>query len=261
MNHILDLEIPPTDLSCSTCGSLEGRFRCLDCYGQHWMCQGCLVNCHAHHPFHRPQEWKDGSFENVSLCKMGYVFVLGSSSSGCRCTDDDNMFGGDRQMTIVHVNGIFEHCVRFCKCLGANSEHIQLFDHRLFSATFDRPETAFTLDVLEYYGIDAMECKTSAQSFFQKLRRVTNNAFPEEVPVSLHLNINYPQLLLIIDNRTDTKNLLGSADRCESCRFRNVSERSTAHLPLLLGVLLSSAPLAHNLESTSLQTGLISQVG
>ena len=54
-------------------------------------------------------------------------------------------------------------------------------------STFNRPETAFTLDVLDYYGIDAMECKTSAQSFFQKLliRRVTNNAFPEDVPVSL----------------------------------------------------------------------------
>jgi hypothetical protein len=36
---------------------------------------------------------------------------------------------------------------------------------------------------LNDYGIDATECKTSAQSFFQKLRRVTNNAFPEEVPV------------------------------------------------------------------------------
>jgi CxC2 like cysteine cluster associated with KDZ transposases len=90
---------------------------------------------------------------------------------------------GDRRLTVIHVNGIFEHCVRFCKCQGAKSEHIQLFDHRLFPSTFDRPETAFTLDVLEYYGIDAMECKTSSQSFFQKLRRVTNNAFPEEVPV------------------------------------------------------------------------------
>jgi hypothetical protein len=39
------------------------------------------------------------------------------------------------------------------------------------------------LDVLDYFGIDSMECKTSAQSFFQKLKRVTNNAFPDELPV------------------------------------------------------------------------------
>ena len=131
-------------------------------------------------------------------------FTLGHSSSGRRCPDNDVF--GDRRMTIIHVNGIFEHCVRFCKCLGANSEHIQLFDHRLFSSTFDRPETAFTLDVLEYYGIDAMECKTSAQSFFQKLRRVTNNAFPEEVPVRSHFKSNEPTHLFIFDNRTDTMN-------------------------------------------------------
>jgi CxC2 like cysteine cluster associated with KDZ transposases len=74
------------------------------------------------------------------------------------------------------------------KCLGAPSELEQLFQHQLFPSSFDQPKTAFTLDVLDYYGIDAMECKTSAQSFFQKLRRVTNNAFPDEVPVRSSFN-------------------------------------------------------------------------
>jgi KDZ transposase family protein len=187
LDHLLNLETPPSELSCSACGSTEARFRCLDCYGRRWHCRDCLLDCHAHHPFHRPQQWKDGSFENVSLCDLGYVFTLGHLDTDRRCPEDGDIFG-DRQMTIIHVNGIFEHCVRFCKCLGANSEHIQLFDHRLFSSSFQRPETAFTLDVLEYYGIDAMECKTSAQSFFQKLRRVTNNAFPEELPVCWEFN-------------------------------------------------------------------------
>ena len=62
------------------------------------------------------------------------------------------------------------------------------FCHQLFPSTFDWPETAFTLDVLDYYGIDAMECKTSAQSFFQTLRRVTDNAFSDEVPVCLSVS-------------------------------------------------------------------------
>lgn len=108
--------------------------------------------------------------------------MLGHSASGLGCPEDDNTFG-DRQMTLIHVNGVFVHCVRFCRCQGAIPEHEQLFGHRLFPSSFDRPQTAFTLDVLEYYGIDAMECKTSAQSFFHKLRRVTNNAFPDELPV------------------------------------------------------------------------------
>jgi hypothetical protein len=98
-------------------------------------------------------------------------------------------------MTLIHVNGIFEHCVRFCRCQGAIPEHEQLFSYRLFSSTFDRPETAFTLDVLDYFGIDAMECKTSAQSFFQKLRRVTSNAFPDDLPVCSFFSSNSYELI------------------------------------------------------------------
>ena len=108
---------------------------------------------------------------------MGYVFKLGHCVLGAECPEDDGIFG-DRQMTIIHVNGVFKHCMRFCKCQGANLEHIQLFDHRLFSSSFNHPQTAFTLDVLEYYGIDAMECKTSAQSFFPEAEKGNQQCFP-----------------------------------------------------------------------------------
>ena len=189
LQHLLDLELPPSSSTCTRCGEVEAQFRCLDCYGPHWWCQACLIEGHYQLPFHRPQQWKEGCFERVSLCDLGYVFALGHSSSGLRCPDDENLFG-DRRMTLIHVNGVFEHCVRFCRCEGAIAEHEQLFQHRLLPSSFDRPETAFTLEVLDYYGIDLMECKTSAQSFFQKLRRVTNNAFPDELPVSLAI----PQL-------------------------------------------------------------------
>ena len=77
----------------------------------------------------------------------------------------------------------------FLSMSWARPEHEQLFSHRLFPSTFNRPETVFTMDLLEYYAINAMECKTLAKVFFQKIRRVTNNAFPDEVPVSLSLRI------------------------------------------------------------------------
>ncbi|KAI6015950.1 hypothetical protein EDC04DRAFT_2608628 [Pisolithus marmoratus] len=50
---------------------------------------------------------------------------------------------------------------------------------RLFPASISKPKTAFTFDVLDHFLIDALECKTSAMSFYQKLKRFTNNAFPE----------------------------------------------------------------------------------
>lgn len=195
LTHLLNQELPPSDLSCHSCNEELGKYRCLDCYGTHWWCRACLLKSHQNHPFHRPQEFKDDSFENISLSDLGYVLVLGHSSSlGC-CPEVDDIFA-DRRMVLVHVNGVFEHCIRFCKCEGALPDHEQLFVHRLFPSTFNRPETAFTFDVLDYYGIDAMECKTSAQSFFQKLRRVTNNAFPSEVPVRFSFILFFPKRYL-----------------------------------------------------------------
>jgi len=204
LGHLLNLQLPPTDLTCTACREVEAEFRCMDCYGPHWWCRSCLIKGHSQHPFHRPQQWKEGSFEKVSLVDLGYVFVLGNSSPGHRCADDDNPFG-DRVMTLIHVNGVFQHCVRFCRCQGVLPEHEQLFTNRLFPSSFNRPESAFTLDLLEYYGIDAMECKTSAQSFFHKLRRVTDNAFPDELPVGSTFSSNSPKLIGL-SKRIDTWN-------------------------------------------------------
>jgi CxC2 like cysteine cluster associated with KDZ transposases len=126
LSHLLNLEMPPTDLACSSCGYVKAGFCCFDCYGSHWWCQSCLISCHAQHLFHRPQQWKEGSFENVPLCDLGYVFILGHSSSGGSCPEDDNLFGNGH-MTVIHVNGVFKHCIRFCCCPGATLEHEQLF--------------------------------------------------------------------------------------------------------------------------------------
>ena len=82
LDHLLNLEMPPPNLSCHICGLLDGEFRCLDCYGPQWCCRSCLLNGHGQHPFHRLQQWKGGSFENVSLCELGYVLNLGHSPSG-----------------------------------------------------------------------------------------------------------------------------------------------------------------------------------
>src|ERR1700721_740988 len=71
LKHLLNLELPPTDLTCNACGDAEAQFRCQDCYGQCWWCQACLIKCHSQHPFYRPQQWKEGSFENDSLSDLG----------------------------------------------------------------------------------------------------------------------------------------------------------------------------------------------
>ena len=51
----------------------------------------------------------------------------------------------------------------------------------MFPASFKQSESAFTFDLLHYYHIDTLGCKTSAMSFYQKLKRLSSNAFPDEV--------------------------------------------------------------------------------
>ncbi|KAI6010976.1 hypothetical protein F5J12DRAFT_904997 [Pisolithus orientalis] len=87
-------------------------------------------------------------------------------------------------MTIVHTEGIFTHEISWCNCPGSDSIdwHLDLLRERLFPASITKPKTAFTFDVLNHFLIDALECKTSAMSFYQKLKRFTNNAFPDCIP-------------------------------------------------------------------------------
>ncbi len=60
---------------------------------------------------------------------------------------------------------------------------MQLMMAGLFPATFRNPKTAFTFQVLEEFHLDNLECKTTPSQFFSRLRRITNDEFPNSVPV------------------------------------------------------------------------------
>jgi hypothetical protein len=94
---------------------------------------------------------------------------------------------GTHRLVVVTSSGVFRRRIRWCQCSGAADTHIQLLRLQLFSATIKRPSTAFTFDVLDHFHIDAMECKTAGLNFYNKLRRLTSNAFPATAPVSVQL--------------------------------------------------------------------------
>ena len=87
-------------------------------------------------------------------------------------------------IVVVHSGGVCHQRVQWCICSNGPTHHLQLFQTDLFAASFSRPKTAFTFDVLDHFCVDAMECRTAVVSFFQKLHCFTNNAFPKTVPVS-----------------------------------------------------------------------------
>ena len=99
-----------------------------------------------------------------------------------------------KSLVLVDVSGVHQLIVSWCCCPNAPDKATQLFQHRLFPASTSKPSTAFTFGVLEYFHIDAVECKTSASNFFSKLRRLTDFSSPQSVPVSgPHISFNnYP---------------------------------------------------------------------
>jgi hypothetical protein len=86
-------------------------------------------------------------------------------------------------ITVTHTNGIYQRRIRWCLCPDAPARDIQLLRMGLYPATAKRPSSAFTFQLLDYFYIDSMECKTSANNFYNKLRRLSCNAFPDTLPV------------------------------------------------------------------------------
>jgi hypothetical protein len=213
ISEILDLEKPPADQLCSRCNSQDGCFRCKECFSQDLLCDSCCFAIHRNSPFHHIEKWTGQFFDTTSLNKEGFVLHLGHGGEPCpaSCSGGDNVQLGSsdedegeeervaeetygvplagwekqdrRSLVIIDTSGVHQLRVSWCQCETAIEPHIQLLRHRLFPATTKRPSTAFTFSLLEYFHIDSVECKTSASSFFSKLRRLTNNSNPQAVPV------------------------------------------------------------------------------
>ena len=89
-------------------------------------------------------------------------------------------------ITVVDRSGIHEIGVSWCRCHEAPKHNMQLMMAGLFPATFHNPKTAFTFWVLEDFHLDNLECKTTPSQFFSRLGRLTNDEFPNTVPVGGH---------------------------------------------------------------------------
>jgi hypothetical protein len=110
-------------------------------------------------------------------------------------------------LVIVHSTRVYSHRVSWCQCPGAEKDrHLHLLKAKLFPTSITCLQSAFTFNVLDNFLIDALECKTSAMSFYQMLHCFTNNAFPHTIPVS-NFFIIAPHAYMI--KRIATMNLCG----------------------------------------------------
>lgn len=140
-----------------------------------------MIKTHKRFPFHKVEIWTNDCFVPSSLINLGYTLHLGHNGDPCPVASHFSI--ADRLLWIVDSSGVYQHKARQCLCVNSPEFHIQLLMLRLYPSTIQNPETAFTFSVLENFHIDTVECKTSANNFFNKLKRLTNNAFPHTVPV------------------------------------------------------------------------------
>jgi hypothetical protein len=182
---------------CQVCNQNDFKFRCCDCFHRPLTCTSCCAEGHMHVPFHAVEVWNGSCFLPSNLLHTGLITHLGHGGSWCpmnnmggKSPDDDveSDTSGTSVLQIIHSNGICQRRIRYCKCPNAPPHHIQLLQHQLFPASYQKPQTAFTFDVLDHFHIQAMECKTPAGAFYSKLKRLTCNAFPDTIPVSISLS-------------------------------------------------------------------------
>lgn len=208
--HLLDQECPPAagDI-CAICsaglqgptasaGPSERRYRCLDCFGRPHLCLTCTTSSHTLNPFHRVLCWDTelGFWDKRNMTDLGFVLYTGHGGRKCRYAISP------RKIIVAHGNGIMPTWVSFCRCGLANAgaengeartsggearpddhEALQLIDLGLYPGSWERPQTAFTQDVLRAYILLSFQANMSAQDFYTFLKRRTDNVSPESVPV------------------------------------------------------------------------------
>jgi hypothetical protein len=182
-NAILATEYDPTAGTPCGCGidNLMRTWRCLDCFQSPMTCDQCFIRSHQNMPFHWVQKWNGSFFERCDISALGHTIALGHHGEPCHNVPNTTR---PPEFLIAHTNGIHKTKVVFCACVGSGRRLQQLLDAQLFPATTEQPTTAFTFNLLREFHIHSLESKASAYGYMGGLRRLTDNTFTADVPVS-----------------------------------------------------------------------------
>lgn len=201
-----DYNEPP---ACAHCLENIGTFRCLDCVQVTLYCSPCIVQRHEHQPLHRievrsnstspppppgeyllivdPKVWRDGFYQRTTLLELGFHFYIGHQHTPCPSTD------AFQPILVIHSNGADYVNVQFCACEEAPSwvEHYrQLLRIGWYPASFDRPKTVFTFDLLDTYHKLTLQGKLNLYDFYLSTMQKTDNCGRKKTIVSLTVTVS-----------------------------------------------------------------------
>lgn len=120
------------------------------------------------------QEWNGTFFDKIQLRKLGLRYQLGHGGTRCPLPA-----AGPADFTLFDTSGVHFIAVDFCDCKyqGHEFERFQqLLRARWFPASFSRPKTAFSFDLLESFHELTLQGKTTQYDYYHSILRRYDNS-------------------------------------------------------------------------------------
>lgn len=127
------------------------------------------------------QFWNGGFFERTALSNLGLCFYLGHQHSSCPLSHKT------QTLVVIDDNGIHHVNVQFCACTRDSQwaeNYRQLLRVGWYPASFQKPKTAFTFNVLDSYHKLALQGKLNLYDFYSSITQKTDNCGREKMIVS-----------------------------------------------------------------------------
>ncbi|KAI0259635.1 hypothetical protein BC834DRAFT_905195 [Gloeopeniophorella convolvens] len=151
---------------CRHCKNKPGSLKCTECSGLWFLCDDCMVTCHAHNPLHLLQKWEDGHWQSITLREIGLRIQLGHDGLPCPIPEPK-----PGPLTVVDLNGIQDISVDYCGCgrIGASRPFVQLLRHAWWPATTERPRTVITFRLLKHFQALNVISKVNLYDYYRSL--------------------------------------------------------------------------------------------
>ena len=118
------------------------------------------------------QEWAGGFFQRTTLTNLGMVIHMGHPHGACPAPEVLK-----EQLFVMSLNGVHYLKVQYCGC--SQGRHLERYQQLLreawYPASFDRPRTVFTFDLLDTYHKLTLQGKLNLYDFYFGILQKTDN--------------------------------------------------------------------------------------
>ena len=133
------------------------------------------------------QVWNGEFFQKTALNNLGFRFYAAHEHTPCPSADSTY------SITVIDVNGVHYIDIQFCACtedVNYVERYRQLLRVGWYPASFQRPKTAFTFNVLDTYHKLSLQGKLNLYDFFSSILQKTDNCGQKKLPVSCFFPLN-----------------------------------------------------------------------